>query len=131
MSLKAGFATSIAFSISQTALIANTSVEIVSPVDGYIDELSVIVQAAVTTGGSLTVLTGDTGAVTVAALAVTVAGGATKGTRPARGKSTEGSATRAIKKGDRIQIKPTGFATAGAVDGFLVISSADTSRALA
>lgn len=129
MSLFTGARFHVPFSIPEATLTGNTSVEVVSPVDGYITEARVVVQKAVTTGGTLTVLTGDAGAVTVAGLSVVVANGATKGTRKA-GAATAGSATRKVSKGDRIQIKPTSFATAGALDGFLAIDTSDVSPAL-
>lgn len=125
MSLLAGSKTHIGFAIDQTTLIANTSLELVSPVDGWIDTLYVGVQTAVTTGGTITVLVG-TGPTTVAGLTATIANSATKGTS-ASATSTAGSATRKVLKGNRIQVKPTSFATAGALWGGLVISSADTS----
>ncbi|WP_269929937.1 hypothetical protein [Aminobacter sp. HY435] len=129
MSLKTGFRLPVAFFIPQAILIANTSVEVVAPADGYINEMDTIVQAAITTGGTLTVLTGPAGAVTVTGLSVAVANSATKGTRN-NDAATGGSATRFVKKGDRIQVKPASFATGGAVDGFLYIDTSDTSPAL-
>lgn len=128
MSLKTGFRLPVAFTIPQAILIAGTSVEVVAPADGYINEADAIVQATVTTGGAITVLVG-TGATAVAGLSVAVANGATKGAR-SNSKATAGSATRAVKKGDRIQVKPTSFATAGAVDGFIYIDTSDVSPAL-
>lgn len=119
MSVVAGFAYNIPFQIDQATLVANTSVELVSPVDGYVEDLRTTVQAAVTTGGTITVLLGDTG-VAVTGLSVTIANAATKGTRAADSADL-GTATRKVSKGDRIQIKPTSFATAGAVNGTLII----------
>lgn len=129
MSLNAGVRIAVPFSIPQATLIANTSVEVVAPIDGYLTSMRGVVQAAVTTGGTITVLTGDTGATTVNGLGFTVANSATKGTRYAD-DATLGHASRLVKAGDRIQVKPTSFATAGALDGFLFISTADTSPAL-
>lgn len=119
MSIVAGKRVALPFQIDQATLIANTSVELVAPFDGYVEELRTTVQAAVTTGGTVTVLLGDS-AVAVTGLSVTVANAATKGTR-AVDTATEGTTTRAVAKGDRIQIKPTSFATAGALNGSLII----------
>lgn len=119
MSIVAGKREALLFQIDQATLIANTSVELVAPFDGYVEELRSTVQAAVTTGGTLTVLLGDAGTA-VTGLSVTIANAAAKGTR-ASDTATEGTTTRAVSKGDRIQIKPTSFATAGAVNGALII----------
>lgn len=119
MSVVAGRATALPFQFDQATLIANTSLELVSPIDGYVETLRTTVQATVTTGGAVTVLLGS-GGTAVTGLSVAVANGATKGTIGAD-DATAGTATRKVAKGDRIQIKPTGFATAGALNGVLVI----------
>lgn len=126
MALNAGMPdTLINFTIGQTDLTANNGRELVCPVDGYISELRTIVQDAVTTGGNVTVKTGDALANTVAGLSIAVANGAAKGVRGV-GTPTAKSATRKVSKGDRIQIATAGFATAGSLHGVLKIAAADT-----
>ncbi|WP_165184727.1 hypothetical protein [Caulobacter soli] len=107
------------FAINETDTLAGTSAELVAPVSGYISQLSVIVQKAVTTGGDVTAAVGATA---VAGLACTIADAATKGT-VVSDTPTAGDATTFVKKGDRIQIVPAApFNTAGAVSGFLEIT---------
>nr|WP_316651543.1 hypothetical protein [uncultured Gellertiella sp.] len=126
MALNAGMPdTILIFAIAQTDLVANTGHEIVSPVDGYIYELRTIVQDAITTGGTVTVKTGDALANTVAGLSVAIASAAAKGVR-AVGTPTPKSTTRKVSKGDRIQIATANFATAGSIRGYLKIAAADT-----
>ncbi len=115
----------IDFAIVERDLIANVSTEIVAPADGYITEMGLSVQKAVTTGGTVTVLTGDAGAVTVAGMTATVANGATKGTRYTANTSPTFSATRKVTKGSRIQVKPTSFATAGELNGYIMFANTD------
>lgn len=130
MSLKAGEHIAIPFFINQTDLLAGTSQELIAPVDGYLVELHTTVQTAVTTGGAITVKTGDALATTVAGLTNTIADAATVGTRLSS-SATSGSASRVVSKGDRISIQSAaGFATAGAVNGFLVLATSDVSPAL-
>jgi hypothetical protein len=129
MSLVAGELRFLPFTIGQTNLLAGTSSEVYAPTDGHIVEILTIAQVAVTTGGTITVLTGAAGAVTVGGLTATIANGATKGSRVSD-KSNLGDATRFVAKGERIQVKPTGFATAGAIDGWLVLASTNSDPAL-
>jgi hypothetical protein len=111
------------FVIPQTELLAGTAIELVAPCDGFFEELQVIVQTAVTTGGPITVNVGTTA---VAGLTVTVADAATKGT-VYQDKPTEPSATRQFKKGDRISVvADAAFATAGAVAGNLTCRDSAT-----
>lgn len=128
MSTFAGTTTVLPFQFTQNDLVGGVSLELHAPESGYISEVGVAVHAAITTGGTITVLLGAS-AVAVAGLSVAVANGATKGTR-ASDTPTPGSATRYVNKGDRIQIKPTSFATAGILHGWVKIASADTSPAL-
>lgn len=119
MSLKMGNDFVLPFVIPQTELLAGTAIELISPVDGFINSLQAIVQAAVTTGGDITVKIGTTD---VPDLSVTVADAATKGTVV---QDTVTGHGRAVKKGDRIQIVPAAaFNTAGAVNGNLLINTA-------
>jgi hypothetical protein len=121
MSIKAGEDVIVPFSINQTDLLAGTSAELVAPVDGFVDELYVIVQAAVTTGGAVTVKVGTTD---VNGLSVTVADAATKGTVYSD-SATAGHGSRAVSKGDRLQVVPaSAFDTAGAINGFVKINTA-------
>lgn len=108
----------LSFSIPQTELLAGTTIELVSPVNGFINDLNVVVQTAVTTGGDIDVKIGTDD---VPDLTVTIADAATKGTVV---KKSVSGAGRAVKVGDRIQIVPAAeFATAGAVNGNLVINT--------
>lgn len=130
MSLKAGALVYVQFAINQTDLLAGTSAELIAPCDGVITDLDVTVQAAITTGGDVTVKTGDAGATTVAGVSIAVATSATKGTRYTD-SATAGSATRKVSKGDRIQVVPSAaFDTGGAISGFVTIATADVSPAL-
>lgn len=110
--------------LNTTDLAANTDQELVCPCDGYIKEIRAIVQAAVTTGGTIQVKTGAALATTVAGAVITVGDAATKGTTYVA-TATAGSATRKVSKGDRIGLDLTSFATAGALQGSLIIESAD------
>jgi len=107
------------FAINQTDLLAGTSAEIVCPVAGAITSMSVIVQAAVTTGGDVTA---SVGGVAVNGLTCAVANGAAKGTI-VTDQPTAGHATTVVAAGSRIQVIPAAaFDTAGAVSGFVEIT---------
>jgi hypothetical protein len=121
MSLKIGEPFRAEFSINSTDLAANNGFEMIAPNDGYVMEVGVTVQAAVTTGGTITVKTGSALGTTVAGLSITVASAATKGTRYT-GTSTPKDNTRAVLKGDRIAITTASFATAGALNGYVMFS---------
>lgn len=109
------------FSINQTDLLAGTAYEIVAPADGFIEELQVVVQAAVTTGGAVTV---NKNGVAVTGLSATVANAATKGT-VVTDKPDKTSETRKFSKGDRLSIVPAAaFDTAGAINGNLLVRCA-------
>jgi hypothetical protein len=118
----------IPFQIAQATLIANTTVDLVAPADGYVDELATVVDTAVTTGGTLTIKTGDALTTTVTGITQTVANATTKGTRQTT-SATGTPANRAVKKGDRIAIVPASFATAGAINGHIGFRTADITRA--
>ena len=114
------------FSINQTDLLAGTAFEIVAPANGFIEELQVIAQAAVTTGGAVTV---NVNGVAVTGLSAAVANGATKGS-VVSDSPDKTSATRKFSKGDRLSIVPAAaFDTAGAINGNLLVrcSGAQTS----
>ncbi|TPJ33686.1 hypothetical protein [Mesorhizobium sp. B2-8-3] len=106
------------FIINQTDLLAGTSFEFVAPFDGFLDGVDGIVQAAIGTGGTLQVINKTTN---VAGAVANVANAAAKGT-PFSAKANDQDATRPIKKGERIQLKPTGFATSGAVNGYVTLN---------
>ena len=118
----------IAFQIPQASLIANATIDLIAPEAGYIDELGTTIDVAVTTGGTLTVKTGDALATTVTGLTQTIANSATKGTRQTT-TATGVASNKLVAKGDRIAIVPASFATAGAVNGYLGFRSADVTKA--
>jgi hypothetical protein len=105
----------IPYTIGQTDLLAPASVELVSPVAGTIVGHRAAVQAAVTTGGTLTPRINT---VAVTGGVATVANGAAKGTR-VNGTAITGANVLAV--GDRIEVLPASFATAGAVAGIIEI----------
>lgn len=109
----------IQFFISQTDLLAGTSQELIAPDKGVIQSIYTNVQAAVTTGGTIQAVAGT---INVAGAVVTVANAATKGTVQSA-LATVGDASQIVTAGQRIQIKPTGFATAGSVIGHVVVST--------
>lgn len=121
MSLTMGSNIIVPFSINQVDLLAGTSFEIAAPAAGFVSELTVIVQTAVTTGGNITAKIGTTD---VDGLSVTVADAATKGT-VVSDSPTARHDSRKVAKGGRIQIVPAAeFATAGSVNGYIVINTA-------
>lgn len=120
MGIEAGSKRYLQFAINETDTLAATAAELIAPEDGYLTDLDVIVQKAVTTGGAVTV---EINTVAVTGLTVTVADAATKGTRYAD-VATKGSATRRVLAGDRITVTPAAaFNTAGAISGFVTLSS--------
>jgi hypothetical protein len=130
MSKSAGKLTYLQFRIPSVELLAGTVIELVAPEAGFIEKLITTVQTAVTTGGTVTVKTGDALATTVAGSVQTIADAATKGTRQTT-TTTSGSSTREVAAGARIGIEPSaGFATAGEMAGIVVIRSIDLSPSL-
>lgn len=127
MTIKVGEDILVPFQIDQATLIANSGLELVAPIDGYLVGLDLTVQTAITTGGNVTVKTGAALAVTVSGLTIAVANSATKGTRYTD-LADNGSNTRQIAKGDRIQITTASFATAGALNGILTVSPGGGNR---
>lgn len=106
------------FYANETDLLAGTSQWLVSPMEGEIVEIGVVVQKAVTTGG---VVKPKVGGVDVAGLLVTVASGAAAGV-----VYTDGSAlnepTRRVADNQAIEISlDAAFAVAGAVNGWVRI----------
>lgn len=106
--------------IEATELAAGTAENLVSPVAGYINGMRAIVQEAVTTGGAITVEINTTA---ITGLSVTVADGATAGTRYSDAPTTRHGSDSLVAAGDRITVTPAAaFATAGAVNGLLAIN---------
>lgn len=121
MSLIMGTNYHVPFTIPQTELLAGTSIEVIAPVDGFISEVSGIVQTAIGTGGDITVKIGTTD---VPGLTLTFADSATKGTVVTDTPSAGPASARQVSKGDRIQVVPAAaFATAGAVNGHISINT--------
>lgn len=127
MGLKTGGQAFLPVRLAATELAAGTPFEIVAPCDGYLDRLALIVQVAIVTGGAVTV---EINTVAVTGLSITVADGATKGTRYAD-DATQSTTTRRVLKGDRITVTPAAaFNGGGALDGFITLNEADVSPAL-
>lgn len=106
----------IPFFFNQTDLLAPTAANLVAPSAGYITGIRAIVQAAVTTGGAITV---EANTVAVVGLSVTVADAATAGT--VHSDDVLKIATGLCAAGDDITVTPAAaFATAGRVDGYLI-----------
>lgn len=126
MSLKAGTASHLAFVIPQVQLLAATPIDLVAPADGYVTGLTLIVDTAVTTGGTVKPQIGTTD---VPGVLATVANAATKGTLAVATDPTPSAPGRFVAKGGRIRIVPAGFATAGVLNGVLFFNSADVSPA--
>lgn len=108
------------FVLEQVSLLAGTTAaaELISPVEGVVTKMAVVVRAAVTTGGTVTAALTTT---TIDGLAVAVADAATKGTT-ATDTPTAGHASTLVSKDQRIQIIPSNdFDTAGAVEGYIEI----------
>lgn len=115
--------------INGTDLPANTSQEIVSCVDGYLEDIRGIVQAAVTTGGTIKVQINGVDVATAAANILTVANGAAKGSRTSGSFALIDPAKKAIVKGDRITLVPASFASAGAMRVALLVRAAQRNKA--
>lgn len=132
MSLKAGSKRFLDFIINQTDLLAGTAIEIIVPEDCVVEAVRTTVQAAVTTGGTLTLkktVTTALDTVVSAALTQTIANSATKGTQQVTSDLTA-LATLKLSAGDRLAIVPASFATAGAVIGTVVVRSVSLASAL-
>lgn len=120
MPISIGSRESLQFAINETDTLAGTAQELISPVDGFITGLDVIIQKTVTTGGVVTV---EINGVAVAGLSVTVPNSATKGSK-FTDTATLGAASRAVKKFDRITVTPSAaFDVAGALAGNVYIDS--------
>ncbi|MER9178928.1 hypothetical protein [Mesorhizobium sp. M0767] len=111
----------VPFAINETDTLAGTSQEILAPFNGFVNAIYVITQKAVTTGGTVKVAIGTTD---VVGATVTVPDASAKGAILS-GNATKPSSTRAVTKGQRVQVIPdAAFATAGAVNGFVEFTSA-------
>lgn len=126
MSISIGHASRLQFAINQTDLLAPTVQDFIAPVDGFLIGLQASAQVAITTGGAIKASIAPAATpgspVDVAGLVVTFANASTKGTKQTA-VATKGSATRAVKAGDRVILTPAGFASAGAVNGFLTFAA--------
>ncbi len=106
------------FFFNETDLLAGTSQWLVSPIEGEVVELGAVVQAAVTTGGAIGV---ELATVAISGLSVTVADAATAGT-VYTDESALNEPTRRVTEGQAVEITAAaGFATAGAVNGWVRI----------
>lgn len=106
----------IPFFINATDLAAGTAANLVAPCAGYITGIKTIVQAAIGTGGAITV---ELNTSTVTGLSVTLGDSDAAGTvdEDSIGKIAAGLAAA----GDDITVTPAAaFASSGAVNGFLI-----------
>lgn len=107
----------IPFEIEQTQLLAPTNEQIVSPVAGRITGYRGICQAAVTTGGAVTLKIGTTD---VTGASITLANSDTAGTVY---NSSAITAANTVAVGDRIQVVPAAaIDTAGELNGMIEIT---------
>lgn len=106
----------LSYMINQVDLLAPTAQDFICPVAGTITAHRTVVQAAVTTGGTLQP---QINTVSITGGVATVANAATKGTRNA---GTAITALNTVAVNDRISILPAAFATAGAVNGEIDIT---------
>lgn len=107
----------IPFWANSTDLLAGTSQWIASPVAGQIVEIGVIVQTAVTTGGTVTA---KLATVAVTGLSVTVADAAAVGTVYTDAPTSLTGATGTVAKDTVIEVVlDAAFATAGAINGYI------------
>lgn len=120
MSVQAGYNRRTPFQIDETKLTGNLALDLVAAEDGFVEELQIIVDKTITTGGTVKVLIGAS--TEVEGLIITVANGATKGTVQSD-TPTARTPTAAFKKGDRIRISLASFATAGSITGNLLYNT--------
>ena len=121
------------FVIPQADLIANNALDLICPYDGWICGLTLAVNKAITTGGTVNVRTSNGNPFVAGAAAaltntvqggqITVASGAVKGTAYSSNPTDGDVVTTKVAKGDRIQIVTAGFASAGEIAGHLRINS--------
>lgn len=135
----------INFVINQTDLLAHTTQNFIVPINGVVDEVGVVGQGAVTTGGNVTVqavpavynteggldttsfanaISGDTlvagtGAKGAVAGAVVAVPNAFAVGAVLISKATVGDPSALVVKGQQIEIDLSGFATAGALNGYI------------
>lgn len=102
--------------INQTDLLAPTAQTILAPCAGTITDHQTVVQAAVTTGGTLTPKINN---VSITGGVATVANAATVRTVNA---GTAITAANTVAKNDVLTVLPASFATAGAVNGYLELT---------
>lgn len=108
--------------VSATDLPANTTQNFLAPEAGFLNQLAVIVTAAVTTGGTLQVQ--NAAGVNVGGLVVTIPNGAPVGTI-VKATATKGDVNRPCLRDSLVKLVPAGFATAGAVRAYLTVDAND------
>lgn len=116
--------------ISPADTIGNVAQFVVAPMDGYWDSIDTVVQATITTGGTITASNigqatqGNDMAIVapvgvtpsnVAGMVATIPNAAAVGS-VVTAKATAGDATQLVKKGQACKLILAGFATAGAVN---------------
>jgi hypothetical protein len=119
MPIQIGTPEVIPFQVPQADLIANVTQDFVCPFDGTLEGLRTIVQTAVTTGGTVGLQVNGNAVNMVAGN--TIANAAAKGTRSFFRTGIANPDRRVVAKGDRISVTFSGFATAGAITGTIVI----------
>lgn len=107
------------FQIPQADLLAPVALDQTSPDDGALVTLQVIVQVAITTGGTVKL---QNKGVDVPGSTITIPNGATKGT-VFTASIPQGTDASMIAKGDRVSVVPAGFATAGAINGHFTVGT--------
>lgn len=133
MSVKAGERYFLPFFIPQTELLAGTAIEIPVPMDGVIEAVRTSVQVAVTTGGTLTLKSGDALGTTIGSgsLVTTIANSSAKGARQHLvDVNGSGKPDRKVTAGDRLAIVPASFASAGAIYGLVTVRTISLAPAL-
>lgn len=143
----------IEFQINQTDLLAGTIQRFVAPQDGFIRGLYINTQVVVGTGGTLkvrskaaefnpvtglnmqnfkgtitgqTLIAGSGSVADVTGAVITVPNSQAVGTT--QNAIATQDATTPVKKGQEVQIVPAGFATSGAVNGFIEFQNASLSK---
>ena len=122
MSLVMGTDAYLQFTIDQTELLAGTARDYIAPEDGYLEEIGIVIDTTI--GASIGTVKAQVNAVDVLGASVVTVSAAAKGVRYRTelrkvSEAARLSATRKFSKGDRLSLVPSGFTTAGRVQGFL------------
>lgn len=117
--LDAGVEGVIGFDISPAKLTANLVVDLVSPVQGRVSEMTSIVEAAITTGGTIVPQVGTTNIAGWAAHSH--AAKLAKGDIVTSVPADNSVATAFVMRNGRLRLVLAGFATAGELNGILRI----------